>query len=92
MGLSKPSKRNLLVVMTAIIAFALPATSALAGGFAAHLSAVNHTPVANTKWRLTVTATRGHQKLSGTASYRYPVLRDGCRARYRRQVPQRRLA
>lgn len=62
--------RPMLVLLIATAALALPA-SALAGGFSAHLSAPNHYPVANTKWHLTVTATRGGRKLSGTVSYRY---------------------
>jgi hypothetical protein len=62
--------RPSLIALSGLVALSLPAT-ALAGGFTAHLAAVNHTPIANTKWRLTVTATRGSQKLSGKVSYRY---------------------
>jgi len=62
--------QSLVGVLVAVVALTIP-TSALAGGFAAHLSAPNHHPVANTRWHITVTATRGHSQLSGTVSYRY---------------------
>ncbi len=53
----------------AVITLALPAP-ALAGGFTARLYAPNHQPrVGN--WRITVTATRGRQKLSGRVDYRF---------------------
>jgi hypothetical protein len=62
--------RPLLALIVVGVALALP-VAALAAGFTAKLTAPNHHPVANTKWHITVTATRGRQKLSGTVSYRY---------------------
>ena len=64
-----PKPRSILVAAVAAVALALPA-SALAGGFTAHLSAPNHEPKVG-NWRITVTANRGGQKLSGTVSYRF---------------------
>lgn len=69
-AVSRRAVRALLILSIATVAVALPA-SALAGGFTARLSAPNHHPVANTKWHITVTATRSGHKLSGTVSYRY---------------------
>jgi len=60
----------LLTLIVVGVALAVPA-GAFAGGFTATLTAPNHHPVANTKWHITVTATRVRQKLSGTVSYRY---------------------
>ncbi|MGO9961038.1 MAG: hypothetical protein ACLP50_34530 [Solirubrobacteraceae bacterium] len=45
-------------------------SAALAGGFTAHLSVPTHTPKVG-KMPLTVIATRGRQKLSGTVSYQF---------------------
>lgn len=59
-----------MATIVMVIALALPA-AALAGGFAASLAAPNHHPVANTKWRITVRATRSGRGLSGTVAYRY---------------------
>jgi hypothetical protein len=69
MSSSRPMRRALFALVLAA-ALALPA-SALAGGFTAHLKAPNHKPVANKKWPITVTATRGSAKLAGTVSYRF---------------------
>ncbi|MHB8690521.1 MAG: hypothetical protein ACYDHH_04690 [Solirubrobacteraceae bacterium] len=56
--------------MTALIAaLALPG-AALAGGFTAQLSAPTHTPKVGSE-PITVTATRGKQKLSGTVNYHF---------------------
>jgi hypothetical protein len=60
---------------TAIVTAALFATLALpgialAGGFTAQLSAPTHTPKVGAE-RITVTATRGNQKLSGNVSYHF---------------------
>ena len=57
-------------MIVAVVALALPAV-ALAGGFTAQLFAPSHHPVANTRWHITVTATRGGRKLSGTVNYQY---------------------
>ncbi|HET9123533.1 MAG TPA: hypothetical protein VFN65_01460 [Solirubrobacteraceae bacterium] len=54
---------------TAPAVAAPPATAA--ARFTARLHATTHRPRANTKWRITITATRGRQKLSGTVRYRY---------------------
>jgi hypothetical protein len=64
-----PTLRPLLPVVVAVAALAVPA-SALAGGFTARLYAPNHQPKVGS-WRITVTATRGRQKLSGTVKYRF---------------------
>jgi len=69
-----PHLRRALFMVVVVAALALPAT-ALAGGFTAHLTAPNHEPIANKKWPITVTATRGSTKLSGTVRYRF--LSDG---------------
>jgi hypothetical protein len=65
----KPRSVLLPALAAVAVALALPA-SALAGGFTARLYAPNHQPnVGN--WRITVTATRGAQKLSGRVYYRF---------------------
>ncbi len=61
--------RPALVLVALAASLALPAT-ALAGGFTARLYVHGHQPHVGL-WPLTVTATRGHQKLSGTVYYRY---------------------
>ena len=62
---------SLLVVgVIAALAVALPA-SASAAAFTAHVKFPNHTPIAGKKWPITVTATRGRSKLSGTVSYKF---------------------
>lgn len=62
--------RTWVLTLLAAAALAFPAV-ALAGGFTAHLYAPTHQPRANTKWRITITAVRGRQQLSGTVSYRF---------------------
>ena len=66
-----PVRRARLALLgaAAILALALPAP-ALAGGFTARLYAPNHQPKVGF-WHITVTATRGGQKLSGTVNYRF---------------------
>jgi hypothetical protein len=64
-----PRIRSLLLGAVAVLALALPST-ALAGGFTAHLYAPNHQPKVG-NWRITVTANRGSQKLSGTVNYQF---------------------
>lgn len=54
----------------AALALALPGT-ALARGFTEHVRFPNHTPTMNRKWPITVTATRGRAKLSGTILYQF---------------------
>jgi hypothetical protein len=44
-------------------------SSALAAGFTAHVEFPNHHPIAGKAWRITITATRGRQKLNGTIKY-----------------------
>jgi hypothetical protein len=63
-----------LTAAALVLAVSAPA-SASAAPFTAHLKAPNHTPTAGKKWPITVTATRGHTKLSG--SVRYQFLFDG---------------
>jgi hypothetical protein len=69
---SRRGHRAALAVIGALaaLAVALPA-SASAAAFTAHVKFPNHTPVANKHWPITVTATRGRTKLSGTVSYRF---------------------
>jgi hypothetical protein len=73
---SHPRSLTRLVVPILVVALALvvPATAS-AAAFTAHLKAPNHTPTANKPWPITVTATRGRNKLSG--SVRYEFLYDG---------------
>ncbi len=63
--------RTVLLLTAVMAALAFP-TSALAGGFTAHLYVPNktHAPKVG-NWRIKVTANRGSQKLSGTVSYRF---------------------
>jgi hypothetical protein len=61
------------VTVAAIVTVAvlgLPA-SASAAPFKAVLHAPNHTPKANTKWKITVDVTRGATKLSGSVRYEF---------------------
>ena len=60
-------RRPLLVV--GLLALMLP-SSALAGGFTARMHVSTHEPRVG-MMPITVTATRGAQKLSGTVSYRF---------------------
>lgn len=61
---------RVLAVMVAALVLAIPA-SASAASFTAHLKAPNHTPTAGRNWPITVTATRGRAKLSGSVRYRF---------------------
>jgi hypothetical protein len=56
--------------MLTALALAVPA-SASAAAFTAHLHAPNHSPIAGKKWAITVTATRGGAKLSGSVNYQF---------------------
>lgn len=69
---SDGGRMALALILTLLLggALVLPAV-ALAAGFTARLSASTHQPRANTKWRITITAYRGRQALSGTVRYRY---------------------
>jgi hypothetical protein len=62
------------VPVVLVLALVVPA-SASAAAFTAHLKAPNHTPTANKLWPITVTATRGQTKLSGSVNYEF--LYDG---------------
>lgn len=71
-GAASPSRhalvwRGLLPLVVITGALALP-TSALAGGFKAHLFLATHQPKVGHQ-PIKVTATRGRQKLSGNVSY-----------------------
>lgn len=66
---SRPWWRFLAPMVTAL-ALAVPA-SASAAAFTAHLHAPNHSPVAGKKWAITVTATHGSAKLSGSVRYQF---------------------
>jgi hypothetical protein len=59
-----------IILAAACIAVGAPSAGA-AARFTASFHASTHRPRANTKWRITVTARRGRQKLAGTVSYRY---------------------
>lgn len=61
--------RPVLLSLIAAAVLALPA-AALAAGFTAHLYIGTHTPRVG-RQRITVTATRGRQKLSGRVSYQF---------------------
>ena len=61
---------SVLAAMVAALVFAFSA-SASAASFTAHLKAPNHSPTAGKYWRITVTATHGGAKLSGSVSYRF---------------------
>lgn len=61
--------KALMVVAAMTLALALPA-SAMAAGFTAALHVSTHQPRVG-RWPITVTADRGHQKLSGVVSYRF---------------------
>jgi hypothetical protein len=60
----------ILAAVSVALAVAIP-SAASAAAFTAHLEAPNHTPIANKKWWITVTATKGRTKLSGSVSYRF---------------------
>ena len=57
-----------LAGVIAALAVLIP-SSALASGFTAHVRFPNHYPIAGKPWRITITATRGRQKLNGTIKY-----------------------
>ena len=61
---------RLVVPLLAALALAVPATAS-AAAFKAHLTAPNHSPTANKPWPITVTATRGATKLSGSVRYQF---------------------
>lgn len=63
------SIRTRLALLVLVGTLAMPAT-ALAGGFTAKLRIGSHQPRVGLQ-PLTVTATKGRQKLSGTVSYRF---------------------
>lgn len=65
--------RSLVLAAITAAALALP-PAALAGGFTAHLIIATHQPKVG-RQPITVTATRGAQKLSGSVYYRF--LYDG---------------
>lgn len=66
-------QRSLLVLACAVAMLALPAASAPAAQFVAHLHAPNHRPKAGAKnWRITVTArTPSGRKLHAKAVYKF---------------------
>ena len=69
MSRPSPARRLLLALIGVIAAVAVLAPSALASGFTLHVKFPNHTPTVNKAWRITITANRGRQKLSGTIKY-----------------------
>jgi len=61
--------RLVLLIATALaLALAPPASAA---SFTAHLHAHDHAPKVNQPWPITVTATRGKTKLSGSVKYQF---------------------
>ncbi len=70
--------RGLLPLVVITGALALP-TSALAGGFTAHLFLSTHQPKVGHQ-PIKVTATRGRQKLSGNVSYQFYLGRTTTRS------------
>ena len=66
--------RRMLAALAALAALwgvaAAPSAHA-AARFTATFHASTHRPRANTKWRITVTATRNGRQLAGTVNYRY---------------------
>jgi hypothetical protein len=66
---ARPALRPVVVVVALVAALALPA-AAIAGGFTARLIANGHEPRVGW-WPVTITATRGRQKLSGDVYYRF---------------------
>jgi hypothetical protein len=64
--------RVLALMLTATaLALSLPVSASAAAPFTAHLQAPNHTPTAGKKWYITVTATHGKTKLSGSVNYQF---------------------
>ena len=68
-SIRKAGLRAALLPGVAIVAMAVP-SSALAGGFTAHIYVPSHEPRVGNE-SIKVTARRGGQKLSGTVSYRF---------------------
>jgi hypothetical protein len=68
--LTRLGRRGALALTTLTLALALPA-AACAAPFTALLSAPNHQPTAGKKWWITVTATHGSTKLSGSVDYSF---------------------
>jgi hypothetical protein len=63
-------RRASLVIVGLALALALPA-AASAAPFTAHLKAPNHTPTANKRWPITVTASHGRTKPGGVVRYEF---------------------
>ena len=68
--LSALRRSGSVVLVGLAVALALPALAS-AAPFTARLKAANHQPVANKKWPITVTVTRGRAKLSGSVRYEF---------------------
>ena len=66
---ARSALRPVFLVIAVAVALALPA-SALAGGFSATLKIGSHEPKVGAQ-PITVTATRGSQKLSGTVRFQF---------------------
>lgn len=66
---ARSALRSVFLVMAVAVALVLPA-SALAGGFSATLKIGSHEPKVGAQ-PITVTATRGSQKLSGTVRFQF---------------------
>ena len=69
---ARPSRAGRVAVaaLVTVVALAVPA-SASAAPFKAVLHAPNHSPKANTKWKITVDVSRGTTKLSGSVRYEF---------------------
>jgi len=63
-------RRAPLLLIALALVLIIPG-SASAASFTAHLQAPNHSPIANKPWPITVTATRGGAKLSGSVRYQF---------------------
>jgi hypothetical protein len=63
-------RRASLVIVGLVLALALPA-AASAAPFTAHLKAPNHSPIANKKWPITVTASHGRTRPGGVVRYEF---------------------
>ena len=63
--------RSRLVLVLTALALAVPASAVAAAPFTAKLQAPNHSPTAGKKWYITVTATHGRTKLSGSVKYQF---------------------
>jgi hypothetical protein len=62
--------RSSLALIATALALARP-SSASAAAFSARLSAPRHSPTAGKAWVITVTATHGRTKLSGSVRYQF---------------------